>query len=56
MYIPNLLAFWLSHTKAGLDRDVINDPPEVKSMALPCSCIERPGIAVGGLHCEDGFW
>jgi hypothetical protein len=39
--------------KAGLfELSVL--PPEVTSTAIPISCRERPGIAVGTRHDEDG--
>ena len=40
---------------AGLDFDVMTEPPYVKSMARPRSCMDAPGRAVGGWHWFEGF-
>jgi hypothetical protein len=41
---------------AGSDRDVMSRPFDWKSMARPRSCIDVPGRAVGGVHCDAGIW
>ena len=44
-----------SQPKAGLERDEMSEPRLVKSMARPFSCIEAPGLAVGGEHDDAGI-
>jgi hypothetical protein len=33
----------------------MSEPLQVKSIARPRSCIDVPGRAAGGSHCDDGF-
>ena len=47
-------ARWIGRN-SGFEREVIRAPLYLKSMARPRSCIDRPGTAVGGVHCEAGF-
>jgi hypothetical protein len=42
-----------NHGKAGLF-EVSVLPPDVMSTAMPISCSERPGMAVGTRHDENG--
>ncbi len=54
LYSPNRPALAASHWNAELERLVMREPLEVKSMANPCSCMDVPGRAVGGEQAEAG--
>jgi hypothetical protein len=41
--------------KQALERLLMSAPSHEKSIAKPCSCMELPGRAVGGEHCEEGI-
>jgi hypothetical protein len=44
------------HSKQGLERPDMGWPAHWKSIARPRSCMDVPGIAVGGEQLPDGIW
>ena len=55
LYKPYVAALADSQLKQAEPRLTVPPPLHVKSTARPCSCIDEPGRAVGGLHCDDGI-